>query len=84
MLDALVGRTIDPTGMAELAQGRMRPKSAALLQALTRHFRAHMRSVLITQILALDATITTLSVRIDTALAPFAEAVQRLDPTFSI
>jgi transposase len=82
MLQALVDGTLDPANMAELARGRMRPKRAALREALTGYFRAH-HGFLLTQILAhvdhLDATIATLSVRIEAALAPFAEAVLRLD-----
>lgn len=51
MLDALVGGTMDPAGMAELARGRMRPKRAELRQALAGHFRAHL-AFLVTQIFA--------------------------------
>jgi len=87
MLEALVEGTLDPENMAELARGRMRPKRAALREALTGHFRAH-RAFLLTQILAhvdhLDATIATVSVRIEAALTPFVDAVQRLDTIPSV
>jgi transposase len=82
MLEALVQGTSDPAVLAELARGRMRTKLPALRQALTGHFRPH-HAFLTTQILAhldhLEEAVTTLSERIATILAPFADAVQRLD-----
>jgi transposase len=82
MLEALVQGTRDPAVLAELARGRMRTKLPALRQALVGHFRAH-HAFLMTQILLhldhLEATIDTLSDRIASVLAPFADAVQRLD-----
>jgi len=82
MLEALVHGTTDPTVLAELARGRMRAKLPALRQALAGQFRPH-HAFLATQILGhldhLEATVATLSERIETLLAPFADAVQRLD-----
>jgi transposase len=82
MLEALVQGTNDPAVLAELARGRMRTKLPALRQALTGHFRPH-HAFLTTQILAhldhLEEAVATLSERIATILAPFADAVQRLD-----
>jgi transposase len=82
MLEALVEGTRDPAVLAELARGRMRAKLPALRQALAGHFRPH-HAFLTTQILAhldhLEATVATLSERIEAVLAPFADAVQRLD-----
>jgi transposase len=82
MLEALVQGTRDPAVLAELARGRMRAKLPALRQALTGHFRPH-HAFLTTQILAhldhLEETIDTLSDRIAAVLAPFADAMQRLD-----
>jgi transposase len=82
MLEALVQGTRDPAVLAELARGRMRAKLPALRQALAGHFRPH-HAFLTTQILAhldhLEQTIDTLGDRIATVLAPFADAVQRLD-----
>jgi transposase len=82
MLEALVQGTRDPAVLAELARGRMRAKLPALRQALAGHFRPH-HAFLTTQILAhldhLEQTIETLGDRIATVLAPFADAVQRLD-----
>jgi transposase len=82
MLEALVQGTSDPAVLAELARGRMRTKLPALRQALAGHFRPH-HAFLTTQILAhldhLEEAVATLSERIATILAPFADAVQRLD-----
>jgi len=82
MLEVLVHGTTDPTVLAELARGRMRAKLPALRQALAGQFRPH-HAFLATQILGhldhLEATVATLSERIETLLAPFADAVQRLD-----
>jgi transposase len=82
MLEALVQGTSDPVVLAELARGRMRAKLPALRQALVGHFRPH-HAFLTTQILAhldhLEEAVATLSARIEAVLAPFADAVQRLD-----
>jgi transposase len=82
MLEALVQGTRDPAILAELARGRMRAKLPALRQALAGHFRPH-HAFLTTQILAhldhLEEMIDTLSDRIAAVLAPFTDAVQRLD-----
>jgi transposase len=82
MLEALVQGTSDPNVLAELARGRMRAKLPALRQALAGHFSPH-HAFLTTQILAhldhLEGVVATLSERIEAALAPFADMVQRLD-----
>jgi transposase len=82
MLEALVQGTSDPAVLAELARGRMRAKLPALREALAGHFRPH-HAFLTTQILAhldhLEEVVATLSERIAMILAPFADAVQRLD-----
>jgi transposase len=82
MLEALVQGTRDPAVLAEMARGRMRAKLLALRQALAGHFRPH-HAFLTTQILAhldhLETLIATLSDRIAVVLAPFTDAVQRLD-----
>jgi transposase len=81
MLDALLGGTTDPTVLAELARGRLRPKIPALRQALQGQFRSH-HAFLIGQILNkidfLEETITTLSDEIDRQLRPFEPTVERL------
>jgi transposase len=82
MLDALVSGTTDPIVLADLARGKLRKKLPALRQALLGHFRAH-HAFLVSQLLAhldyLDEAIETVSTQIDTALAPFAEELARLD-----
>ncbi len=82
MLDALVAGTTDPEVLADLARGRLRKKLPALRQALLGHFRAH-HAFLVSQLLAhldyLDEAIETVSTQIDGAMAPFAEALARLD-----
>ena len=82
MLDALVHGTTDPDVLAELARGKLRAKLPALRQALAGRFRPH-HAFLVSQLLAhldyLDEMITTLSERIETAIAPFADELARLD-----
>jgi transposase len=51
MLAALVRGTTDPVVLADLAQGRLRAKRAALRDALTGRFRAH-HAFLVSQVLA--------------------------------
>jgi transposase len=82
MLDALVAGTTDPAVLADLARGKLRRKLPALRQALTGRFRAH-HAFLVSQLLAhldyLDEAIATVSTHIDPAIAPFHEALARLD-----
>ncbi len=81
MLGALIAGTTDPQVLAELARGTLRKKLPALRQALAGRFRPH-HAFLASQLLAhleyLDETIGSLSVEIEAALAPFAEAWARL------
>ena len=82
MLEALVQGTTDPVMLAELARGRLRGKLPALRQALAGRFRGH-HAFLIGQLLAhldyLDEAIEILSGQVATVIAPFADAVTRLD-----
>jgi transposase len=82
MLEALVHGTTDPDILAELARGKLRTKLPALRQALAGRFRPH-HAFLVSQLLAhldyLDEMITTLSERIEAAVAPFANELARLD-----
>ncbi|MFQ5962030.1 MAG: IS110 family transposase [Candidatus Methylomirabilales bacterium] len=82
MLEALVRGSTDPEVVAELARGTLRKKLPALRQALAGHFRAH-HAFVVSEILAhldyLDEAISRLSERIEEAIAPFAEEVERLD-----
>lgn len=54
MLEAIVGGEADPTVLAELAQGRLRAKRAALEQALSGRVRAHHRFLLAEHLTHLD------------------------------
>jgi transposase len=68
MIEALVAGERDPDVLADLALGKMRPKRAALREALTGRFDAHhfeLIRMLLDQIDALSAKIDTLDIRID-------------------
>jgi transposase len=72
MLEALIGGERDPRRLADLARGKMRPKRAALIEALTGRFDAHhgeLARLLLDQIDALGMQICTLTTRIDEMLA---------------
>jgi transposase len=81
MLDALLAGTTDPTVLADLARGRLRPKIPALRAALQGQFRSH-HAFLIGQILTkidfLEEAIAQLTEEIERQLAPFAATVDRL------
>ena len=82
MMRALIAGENDPDVLAELAKGKLRRKLPELRKALTAHFRDH-HAFLLERMLAhidqLEADIDTLSVRIDEAIAPFADKVELLD-----
>lgn len=81
MLDALLAGTTDPTVLAELARGRLRPKIPVLREALRGQFRSHHAFLLgqiLTKIDFLEEAIAQLSEEIDRQLAPFASTVDRL------
>jgi len=72
MLEALIVGERDPRRLAELARGKMRPKRAALIEALTGRFDDHhaeLARLLLSQIDALSSHIDTLTRRIDELLA---------------
>jgi len=81
MLNALVAGTRDPEVLAELAKGQLRKKLPPLQEALTGRFGVR-HTVVVSEILAhldyLDETIERLSGAIDEAIAPFADARDRL------
>jgi transposase len=81
MLEALLAGTTDPTVLAALARGRLRPKIPALREALRGQFRPH-HAFLIGQILTkidfLEEAIAQLTEEIERQLAPFAATVERL------
>jgi transposase len=81
ILHALVEGQMDPTALAELAQGQLRKKIPALQHALNGSMQAHQRFLLkqqLTLIDALDATIDECSAEIAWRLQAQEEAIQRL------
>jgi transposase len=82
MLDALLCGMTNPEQLAELAKARMRSKIPQLREALASRFDVAHHGILVAQLLAhidtLDAAIQTLDERIDMALAPHAQVVERL------
>jgi transposase len=82
MMAALIGGQTNPTVLARLARGRMRAKITQLEEAFTGHFTDHHRLLLakmLARIDALDADIVELEAVIEEMVAPFAQAVERLD-----
>jgi transposase len=82
MMAALIGGERDPKVLAQLARGRMRPKIGQLEEAFVGRFDDH-HAFLLTQMLeridTLSASIGQLDARIEAEIAPFADAVARLD-----
>jgi transposase len=81
MLEALVAGETDPEKLAELARKRLRAKIPQLRQALRGRVTEHHRFLLrlhLDHITHLDGLIGRLSGRIEAALAPAAEASERL------
>jgi transposase len=82
MLNAMVAGERDPARLAELARGRLRPKIAALTEALAGRFDDH-HGVLIGQALAhidqLDASIAEVSVKIAALNEPHVWALELLE-----
>jgi transposase len=82
MLRALIDGERDPQVLAQLARGSMRSKIASLEQAFVGSFTDHhafLLSHMLARIDALTADIGELDTRIEEQIAPFAEAVTRLD-----
>jgi transposase len=81
MLAALVEGTRDPTALADLAQGRLRAKLPALRSALEGRFSGR-HALLVSEILShldyLDEAMGRMTSAIQEAIAPFAEARDRL------
>lgn len=77
ILQALSAGIDDPAQLAALAQGSLRKKQAALREAVEGRLTPHYAFLLqqhLSLIAAVDAHIATLDARIETAMAPFAEA----------
>jgi transposase len=82
MLEALIVGHASPTGMAELAKGRLRETREPLAKALAGRVPAHHRvalTELLGQIDSLDETIARFDAQIEAYCAPFEEAVVLLD-----
>jgi transposase len=78
MIEALIAGERDPRRLADLARGKMRPKRAALVDALTGRFDEHhgeLARMLLNQIDALGTQIGTLTTRIDELLAELTSTV---------
>ena len=82
MISALISGQRDPKVLAQLARARMRVKIPQLEEAFQGYFTDH-HAFLLTRMLAridaLGADIATLDAKIEAEIAPFAEAVERLD-----
>jgi transposase len=81
MLEALIAGESDPAKLADLARKRLREKIPALRLALQGRVTDHHRFLLrmhLDHVTHLEELIGRLGVRIEEALAPFAEAQERL------
>jgi transposase len=77
MLEALVAGERDPKVLADLAKRSLRHKIPALIEALQGRFTEHhafMVSQYLAQLDTQQATIDALTARIETVIAPFAQA----------
>ncbi|MFL6187229.1 MAG: IS110 family transposase [Actinomycetes bacterium] len=82
MMAALIAGERDPRVLAGMARTRMRVKIPQLVEAFTGHFDDHHRFLLarmLARIDGIDADIAVLDAQIETLVAPFAQAVERLD-----
>ena len=82
MMAALINGQRDPKVLAAMARGRMRTRITQLVEAFTGYFTDHHALLLrkmLARIDALDADIAELEGVIEEMIAPFAQAVARLD-----
>jgi transposase len=82
MMAALIAGERDPRVLAEMARGRMRSKTARLVEAFIGRFSDHhgfLLTTMLARIDALSADIEAVQHRTEQELAPFASAVARLD-----
>jgi transposase len=80
MLDAMIAGQRDPRVLADLAHGRMRVKLPQLRQALTGYFDDHHAFLCAAMLRRIDTlTADILDAHIDEMIAPFADAVDKLD-----
>jgi transposase len=81
MLKAIIGGETDPTKLAGLGGPRLRASRSELSDALFGRVREHHRFLIrhhLATIEQLEATITAFDARIEVALAPFRDTVDRL------
>ena len=81
MIAALIGGETEPDRLADLARRRLRGKIPQLRQALKGHVTEHHRFMLralMDHVRHLDDLIERLDQRIEEAMSPFAQAVERL------
>jgi transposase len=82
MLRALIAGQSDPVQLADLARGTLKNKRAQLIEALTGRVTAHHRRLLklhLELIERLEAAVEEIDTHLGEALAPFHEAVERVD-----
>jgi transposase len=82
MMAALIGGERDPRALAQLARTRLRAKLPALEEAFVGHFTDHhgfLLAKMLTRIDMLGADIVEVEARIEAEIAPFGDAVTRLD-----
>jgi transposase len=82
MLAALIGGQRNPHVLAQMARTRMRTKIPQLEEAFVGHFTDHhgfLLTKMLARIDALNVDIADLDTKIEAQLAPFADAVARLD-----
>lgn len=82
MMAALIAGQTNPQQLAQLARGRMRAKLSALEEAFTGFFTDHhgfLLAKMLARVDALSADIAELDTAIEEMIAPFAQAVERLD-----
>jgi transposase len=82
MMAALIAGERDPRVLAEMARGKMRSKTARLVEAFIGRFSDHhgfLLTTMLARIDALSADIDAVQRQTEQELAPFASAVARLD-----
>lgn len=82
ILRALIAGQTDPAQLADLARGTLKNKRAALVEALTGRITPHQRRLLklhLDLIERLEAAVAEIDAQLGEALAPFHEAVERVD-----
>jgi transposase len=79
---ALIAGETDPVRLTDLAQGTLKAKRAQLIEALTGRVTPHQRRLLklhLGLVERLEAAVAEVDAQLGEALAPFREAVGRLD-----